>query len=594
MPRRGGVAALVALVLAVAAAPAHAGTYDVVSCAAPGASGVNRAWTVAPDFDDRFWNVSTGCPLSAFSEPRAGVVAPSWTGGGVQLEAPAGAAFERMVIWRHGYEFANVPEGSPWVVQGYNADATVIGGPLGGETCGLFSGGVCGFGDQTSMSAASRADRPLNTPRIMYSAACFRDAGCPTANDQGFPFAGFSISGSVVTVRENNPPAVAPGGALLAGGWRVADDPLELGATDPVGIRRLRVLVDGAEARAIDLPCDATRVAPCPTSVRPQVALGLADGAHTVTMEATDSAGNVARADRQVLMDRNAPALAFAPSRGGRTIVVDAADPGAGLASGAIAVERGGTFRPLPTRVAAGRLVARLRRGSRRGRTFSATATDNLGRTSAIVGAPVRLRAGFGARLRRATGGSLTRPRTVRGRLVRHGGRPLAGQPVTVVQTVSMDGAQPQVVAVAQTGADGRFSATVPPGPSRSLRVTSPGTGGLQAGLRKLFLRVRWRSTLRLSPRAVSAGGRVRISGRLRLAGAQLPPSGKPVELQAFDRGRWRLFASTRARGPQGRWATSYRFGAGRGTYRMRARIRRDGRLPFVLGYSPVRTVRVG
>ena len=306
MPRRGGVAALVALVLAVAAAPAHAGTYDVVSCAAPGANGVNRAWTVAPDFDDRFWNVSTGCPLSAFSEPRAGVVAPSWTGGGVQLEAPAGAAFERMVIWRHGYEFANVPEGSPWVVQGYNADATVIGGPLGGETCGLFSGGVCGFGDQTSMSAASRADRPLNTPRIMYSAACFRDAGCPTANDQGFPFAGFSISGSVVTVRENNPPAVAPGGALLAGGWRVADDPLELGATDPVGIRRLRVLVDGAEARAIDLPCDATRVAPCPTSVRPQVALGLADGAHTVTVEATDSAGNVARADRQVLMDRNA------------------------------------------------------------------------------------------------------------------------------------------------------------------------------------------------------------------------------------------------------------------------------------------------
>ena len=124
--------------------------------------------------------------------------------------------------------------------------------------------------------------------------------------------------------------------------------------------------------------------------------------------------------------------------------------------------------------------------------------------------------------------------------------------------------------------------------------MTSPGTGGLQAGLRKLFLRVRWRSTLRLSPRVVPAGGRVRISGRLRLAGAQLPPSGKPVELQAFDRGRWRLFASTRARGPQGRWATSYRFGAGRGTYRMRARIRRDGRLPFVLGYSPVRTVRVG
>jgi hypothetical protein len=58
----------VALAFLAAAAPAHAGTYDVVSCGAPGANGVNRAWQVSPDFDDRFFDVVPACPeLSAYS-----------------------------------------------------------------------------------------------------------------------------------------------------------------------------------------------------------------------------------------------------------------------------------------------------------------------------------------------------------------------------------------------------------------------------------------------------------------------------------------------------------------------------------------------
>ena len=42
---RALAAALVGLAAAAAgASPAWAGTYDVVSCGAPGAGGVNRAW----------------------------------------------------------------------------------------------------------------------------------------------------------------------------------------------------------------------------------------------------------------------------------------------------------------------------------------------------------------------------------------------------------------------------------------------------------------------------------------------------------------------------------------------------------------------
>jgi hypothetical protein len=70
VPRRRWTLPLLALALLTAAAPARAGTYDVVSCGAPGANGVNRACRVAGDFDDRFFDVAPACPqLSALSEP---------------------------------------------------------------------------------------------------------------------------------------------------------------------------------------------------------------------------------------------------------------------------------------------------------------------------------------------------------------------------------------------------------------------------------------------------------------------------------------------------------------------------------------------
>ena len=126
------------------------------------------------------------------------------------------------------------------------------------------------------------------------------------------------------------------------------------------------------------------------------------------------------------------------------------------------------------------------------------------------------------------------------------------------------------------------------------MRVTSPGTRGLQARLRTLRLHVPWSSSLTVRPRRPRRGGGIRLSGRLRLRGFELPESGKLVELQAFDRGRWRVFATTRARGARAAWRTSYRFGSRPGNYRIRARIRREGTIPYDLGYSrPVRvTVR--
>jgi hypothetical protein len=599
--RRWAAALIAALGSLAGAGPASAGTYDVVSCGAPGANGVNRAWQVHPGFDDRFWDVKTTCPdLGAWSERRPGVTAPYFNGAGLHIEAPPGATLDRMVIWRTGYRFNSTGSADgPWEVAGYRGDGTIIGGPLFGETCPLAPGQfVCEFGAQGAMAPGARSERDLETDEVLYSVSCFEQPNCPTANDQGFPFVGVSISGSIVTVRDEGRPAVVAGGALTEPGWHVDDAPLSFGASDPVGVRALRVLVDGAEVHAVAPPCDSTRVVPCGQVPERAVQLGAAvpDGSRTVTVEATDSAGNVTRVDRQVTVDRNPPALTFLPGTGRRRIALGVADAGSGATGGTIEVRRGrsGAFRTLAARLRGGRLVARLAQGSRKRVTIRASAADAVGHRAEVVGAPVRLRAGFGRRLRSSARSGLQRGKVMRGRLKAFAGGPLPGREITVLQTLRADGAAPELAGRAVTGPAGRFRVRVPAGAGRVLRVLSPGTGGLQAAARTLRLRVPWSSSLTIRPRAVAPGGRIRISGRLRLRGATLPPSGKRVELQAFDRGRWRVFATTRARGPRAAWRSSYRFGAGSGSYRIRARIPHEGTIPYDRGYSRPVTVTVG
>ena len=145
------------------------------------------------------------------------------------------------------------------------------------------------------------------------------------------------------------------------------------------------------------------------------------------------------------------------------------------------------------------------------------------------------------------------------------------------------------------TGRGGRFRVRVPPGVSRVLTVLSPGVGGLQGARRKLNLRVPWSSTLRIRPRSLAPGGRIRLSGRLRLRGVALPRSGKRVELQAFDArplARVRDDARVRPARPLGARATgSARAPAATGSA---SGSRTRARSPFDRGYSRPVTVRVG
>ena len=75
-----------------------------------------------------------------------------------------------------------------------------------------------------------------------------------------------------------------------------------------------------------------------------------------------------------------------------------------------------------------------------------------------------------------------------------------------------------------------------------------------------------------------------------------LPAAGKLIEVQAYFRGRFRTFSTTRADG-RGRWRFPYRFGgtSGRVPYRLRVLLPAEGGYPFLTGRSPVaRVVVVG
>ena len=557
----------------MAAAPAHAGTYDVVSCGAPGAGGVNRAWQPAGDFDDRFFDLAPACPeLSAWSERRAGVVAPNFTGAGFQLTAPSGAILDRMVIWRTGYRFKSTDTAQgPWVVQGYKADASVIGGPFDRRDLRHRAGTVVLPLRRRGRDGCGRAGRtrPRNHARALFG-GLLRPAGLPSANAEGFPFAGLSISGSVVTVRDEGKPAVVARGTLLASGWRTDDQPLRFGASDPVGIRRVRVLVEGTEALGVSPSCDFRAMAPCGQVSERSAQLGdrLPDG--------LDAQRRGDRHRRQ--RDARRPRRGDRPPRAGarvRPLLQSSPDrrrgkrhAGSGVTGGTIEARgrRGREFRALPTR---------LRwRPPRCPAGAGLAPVDHAPCHRERCGRPHvhrHRRAGCACRRDRCwcasqRFGLRARP-IVRGSLRSGDGRPLPGREIIVRQRARLDRAKFRQVATRANRSSRRVPHPPPaggePGAARHVAGHRRSAGRACAGCVR-GCRGRRRCTRSRAP--LPRGGNVRLSGRLRLGAATLPPSGKLVELQAFDRGRWRVFADRpRPRGPRrvDRSATALAHGPG-------------------------------
>jgi hypothetical protein len=610
-----------ALVAALAAAPgAWAGTYDVVSCGAPGAAGVNRAWV--PEFggfgsvppDPSSYQVVDRCPgdLLAQSAPPPGN-APFLTSGNWVFTAPSGTRITRLETWRFGVKLRtnsgdpdpnNGDQGDTWKIFARDENASIIGGVFG-ETCETKPGDIgCSFGKDAGVTEASRAVYGINVGKISYTVSCENlYGGCPRYFDDGTnraPIASIKLFGTRVTIDDESRPSLSPRGLLLSPGWRRPSDTVVYDASDNTGIREVRLEAAGRTRRDAR-PCDFRVPVPCSNPRGRTLALpsDVPDGVQTVRVVAVDPAGNAATVERQVSLDGTPPAALLERARG-RRIVLSVVDATSGVASAALEVRNRSTepFRTLASTLANGTLRAKLDRGRASRVDMRVTVRDNAGNVT--QGNPTRLAvtsARVGRRSRRVRSGRVKvpfgRPARLRGRLTLSGGHALAGQTIVATAAVRRHGARSQFAGTATTGRRGRFSLAVPAGPSRTYRLVFNGAGDALGAARGVSVRVPASSTIRASRTRLLGAARVRFHGRLRNRGQRIPGRGLVLVLQGRSAGKWRTFADTRTN-RRGRWRASYFFRGQPGSYPIRARIRKQSRYPFELGYSRRLTVRVG
>jgi hypothetical protein len=608
-------AVLVAATLALLApAGARAGTYDVVSCNAPGAAGVNHSLSyAATSFDPQYNGVVGGwyegdgsCAdgLVARSRTVDGTVAKWLTGGNWSFSAPDGTEVVGFSSWRFGEARDSggddpnttlIDEGDHWRIDVVDASGQPIGGPGGGETCSHPVGvDLCTIG----APGGQRADHRLVTSLLRWQVTCGGEitGGCPTSY-ANYPLATMVVYGTRITLQDDSAPSASLAGSLLAPGWHSPGEPVSYTASDNSGIRSATLSAGSAsatDARA----CDFTYPIPCTNAAnRPlRFAQRLPDGRYPVRLTVTDAAGNARAVDTPVSIDGTAPAVDLRRPRR-RMIVVGAKDHASGFAAGQILVRNTAAepYRLLPTQYRGRALRARLDRGRPRKVDVAVTVRDNAGNEA--TGAPARFRITsvtsqrLRAKVRR--GGRVRvkfgRPVTIRGQLVLSGRRPVAGVPITVTTTPRVAGAAPSIEATGAVGANGRFVIPLPKGPARVASITFPGAPGDLPAERRLRLLVPASSTIKASRLRLGGAGLVRFRGHVRGgAGANLV-----VVLQGKEGGKWRTFADTRTR-KAGRWRASYRFSGRPGDYPIRVRVRRQANLPYETGHSRRVTVHVG
>ena len=375
-----------------------------------------------------------------------------------------------------------------------------------------------------------------------------------------------------------------------------------------------RLLGEGYDSGPVYVP-GANRSAIAPIGVpRP--------GTYTVRVWLRDAAGNENRdaaATAVVRLDDSAPELAFQEMRRNRPQVVRVSlrDPDSGAGPGTISYRREGTEQwvAMPTALA-GRvgqtqmavLTARFPAEQLAPGRYElrAVATDVAGNPMItgrrangrpmILTAPLRrptvLRAwltGGGESGRRVRVGLGERVH-VAGRLERPSGKPLAGKLLRVTVRPASGARGSASTRTVRSGSDGRFSLGLGRGASRRVEVRYAGNARLaSSGAGVLHLAVSAGVTLRAMPNSLHTGERLRLTGRVRTAGAASRLGGRRVDIQFLDTdaGRWRPVLSTRtARGGAFHAAYRFRFISGTARIKLRAKVAGEGGWPFAPGIS--------
>ncbi len=346
-PARIAVLTAVALLLVVLPTAAHAGTYNVTACNdAPG--GANNSW-VPFNTDTTHLQTRLSCPYTIDEGQQAsqenGIATTDL------LELPNGAQAGAQAGWKF-----EVPDPENEKITGISYDRMFStqdqywipalranGAILPGQTCKPPIAGSCltgsgpGGPDHATLTG-------LSADTLTLGLECTAPTGqeCITGADN-FHAAVATMYSAEVTIQDNTPPTLnTPTGALWEpgayAGFHKGTEGVTVSAHDlGGGVQSIVLAADGRPVEAYEASCDFTLAQPCPPSTGAQTlalpTTELADGTHTLTLIATDAAGNQSTiASEQLAVDNNPPPppiglTATATQAGGSTFTATWTDP---------------------------------------------------------------------------------------------------------------------------------------------------------------------------------------------------------------------------------------------------------------------------
>lgn len=472
----------------------------------------------------------------------------------------------------------------------FSAPNDVFGAPdIFGPSCVYNAGCHTGIGSTTTFLSPNNlvevSSENVPSSHLYINASC-SSASCPSdaGDEQGHAVVVY-IYAADIALEEQAAPSVSGLSGELASAEEVSGTAsLFFNASDAgSGVYKEIASVDGrvVDSRIVDETGLCKEVAvpaedgpaflsaqPCPSSANGHVTLettGLANGAHHLTVEVTDAAGNATTVLSKTIQVANTT-----PSSPGSAEQQQPTGPQAA----AQLTTAGSPPLAAPT-------ASAPNNGTPASQSPTLTATWARAAGARVGGKD-------GSRLDGAYG----RAETITGRLTGPGGGPIADARIAVSARKSYGGAQPVALVPVLTGAAGRFTLHLAGrSPSEQIQIAySPTLGGHPVVTRTLALSVRAGVRLHVTPTAASTGATIHLQGRI--LGGPIPSGGKEVVLEARSKGsRWLQFLVLRT-GRGGRFRGAHRFRLpGPVRYWFRAVCPQEADFPFATGSSAQATV---
>jgi Big-like domain-containing protein len=282
--------------LAATAAPenATARPYTVVACDSAPAYGYTTAAWAPFGVPGHAYAIcpSYGGFTAGLSNRLTGVTYSGFTVSGHAFIAPPGATITHL---RWSGRIAR--DSCDW-------GAFMRAVPSGNSIVGLPAAQFCSSMNFDTRSSPLTFAVPPGTTEIQQVVVCAAHQCAP----------GATIHSGVLEVTVDDPvlPSIALDGPLASGQWvsgPAGGSRVDVHALDNSGVRTIEAVV-GARSETQEHGCAWARTQPCPGDVRTWLApaIGdLRDGRHTLTVSATDAAGNSSAVAREVRVDNTPP-----------------------------------------------------------------------------------------------------------------------------------------------------------------------------------------------------------------------------------------------------------------------------------------------